>query len=128
MQLPMMFGEEAAAQIIMKNVNVDKLFRWVWDLLNNDPDLLSDEEQLAQSNQMSQMAQALPMGQQIMDMVAKGGQAAQAIGGTAKHVGDAQAGGGIDINALAGAAIEGASNWKGGAQQVRQIAEEMNGA
>jgi len=124
----MMFGEEAAAQIIMKNVNVDKLFRWAWDLLNNDPDLLADEEQLQQSNQMGQMAQALPMGQQIMDMVAKGGQAVKALGGTARDVGQAQAQGGIDINALTNAAVEGARNWKGGAQQVRQIAEEMNGA
>lgn len=128
LQLPMMFGEEAAAQIIMKNVNVDKLFRWAWDLLNNDPDLLNDEEQIEQSNQMAQMAQALPMGQQIMDMVAKGGQAVKALGGTARDVGQAQAQGGIDINALTSAAVEGAGNWKGGAQQVRQIAEEMNGA
>lgn len=128
MQLPMMFGEEAAAQIIMKNVNIDKLFRWAWDLLNNNPDLLNDEASMAQATQMGQMAQALPMGQQIMDMVAKGGQAAKALGGTAKDVGSAQSDGGIDINALAGAALDGARNWKGGAQQVRQIAEEMNGA
>lgn len=128
MQLPMMFGEEVAAQIIMKNVNVDKLFRWAWDLLNNDPDLLNDDASMAQANQMGQMAQALPMGQQIMDMVAKGGQAAKALGGTAKDVGSAQSDGGVDINALAGAALDGARNWKGGAQQVRQIAEEMNDA
>lgn len=126
LQLPMMFGPEAAIQIIQKNVNIDKLFRWAWDLLNNDPDLLADEEELELANQMQQAAQMMPMGQQVMDMLAKGGQAAKSGAGAVKDLGDAQAGGGIDLNQLIQSAGQGARNWKQGARGARQVATEMS--
>lgn len=125
LQFPMMFGEEAAAQIIMKNVNVDKLFRHVWDILNNDPDLLQDEAAMQQAQQMEQAQQAMPMAQQVMQMLAQGGQAAKAGAGAVKDLGAAQQEGGIDLNALIQGVQNGASNWKEGAKGAARTARDM---
>jgi hypothetical protein len=125
LQFPMMFGEEMAAKVIMKNVNIDKLFRHVWDILNNDPDLLQDEAAQQQMAQMEQAQQALPMAQQVMQMMAQGGQAVKAGAGAVKDLGAAQAEGGIDLNALIQGVQNGASNWKDGAKGAARTARDM---
>ena len=66
------FGPEDAMQIAGKNLDVDKLFRWAWDLFNNNPELLRDEEAMARDDQMQKAKQALEMGRPAMDMAAQG--------------------------------------------------------
>lgn len=128
MQLPLSLGPEIGAAIIKKNVNVDKLFRWIWDLFNNDPDLLTDDEELAQADQMERAAAGVQMAQPVMDMLMKGGQAAKAGAGAVKDIGAAQAEGGIDLNALLQSAAQGAQQPKRGVRAVRQMQESLNDA
>lgn len=89
------FGPEIAGQIAMKNIDPDKLFRWAWDLFNNNPELLKDEQAMAKAAQMEQAQQALQMGQPAMDMAAQGA-------GAVSDLSNAAATGGIDIKALIG--------------------------
>lgn len=125
LQFPLMFGEEMAAKLIMKNVNVDKLFRRVWDILNNDPDLLADEDEMAQSSQMEMMQQGLPAAQQLMAMLKDGGMAAKAGAGAIKDAGAAQNEGGVDLNALLQGVSNGAQNWREGARGAARTARDM---
>jgi hypothetical protein len=83
-------GPEMGAQIMAKIVDMPKLGAWAWDLFNNDPDLLVDEEQIAQSKQLEQAQQAMPMAQQGMDMASQGAGAMKSLA-----EGDASTGGGI---------------------------------
>lgn len=87
------FGPEGAAMIAQKNLDPDKLFRWGWDLYNNNPDLLKDEEGLEQENQKAQAAQALQMAGPSADIMQKGA-------GAVKSIADAQASGGVDVAGL----------------------------
>lgn len=66
------FGPEVAAQVIQKRVNVDALVSWLWDLFNNDPDLLHDEEAMAQAAQMEQMQQSLAIAGPAANTMATG--------------------------------------------------------
>ena len=125
LQLPMAFGPEAAMQIIAKNVDVDRLFRWSWDLLNNDPDLLRDDDEMEQANQMQQAQQAMQMAQPVMDMIQKGAMAGKAGAGAVKDISSAQTEGGVDVNNLVNIASRGAQNWRQGAQQGRQMVSDM---
>jgi hypothetical protein len=95
MQLLMMFGPEVAAQIAGKNLDVDKLFSWAWDLFNCDPDLLKDEDGMAAEAQRAATAEGLQMGMPAADIAAKGGKAI-------KDIADAGAKQGIDVMALLG--------------------------
>lgn len=90
MQVLSMFGPDMGAQIAGKNLDVDKTFRWAWDLFNNNPDLLKDEDALAQDNQMQQMQQGLQVAQPMMGMAAQGAGAMRDLA-----QGDDQTGGGI---------------------------------
>lgn len=127
LQFAMSFGEQGAMAIIKKNVNVDKLFRGVWDTLNNDPDYLTDESEMEQAGQMEQLAGALPMIQQMMGAAKDGGQAIQAGAGAVRQIGDAQATpDGVDIPSTVAAAGEGVRNWRGGVQQMREAANDMS--
>lgn len=125
LQFPLMFGEEMAVKLIVKNVNVDKLFRRVWDILNNDPDLLADEDEMAQAGQMEMMQQGLPAAQQIMAMLKDGGMAAKAGAGAIKDAGAAQNEGGLDLNALLQGVSNGAQNWREGARGAARTARDM---
>jgi hypothetical protein len=88
-------GPEAALPIVGKNLSGDRLFRYLWDLFNNDPDLLtSDEEREAMAKQ-EQAMQAAQTGVPMADMAQKGA-------GAIKSLSDAQASGGIDLNQLIG--------------------------
>lgn len=102
MQVISAFGPEVAVQIAGKNLDVDKLFRWAWDLFNNNPELLRDEEAMARDDQMQKAKQALEMGQPAMDMAAQGA-------GAVKSVADATAAGqgaGFDVKALLGKVVQ----------------------
>lgn len=85
------FGPEAAVMIMQKRVDPSKLVDWLWDLYNNDPDLLLDEEAMEQQANIQQTAQSLQLGQPMMDMAGKG---AKAIADLSKANGPT---GGMDI-------------------------------
>ena len=95
MQVISAFGPEIAAQIAMKNVDPDKLFRWSWDLFNNNPELLKDDEAMAKVAQQEQAMQAMQMGQPAMGMAAQGAGAISDLSKAAQT-------GGLDIKALIG--------------------------
>lgn len=95
MQLVGVFGPDIAAQIAGKNLDLDKTFRWLWDLFNNDPDLLRDEAATAMQNQAEQAGQAMGLG-------AQGAGIAEQVSGAVKNLADANAGGGIDMGGLMG--------------------------
>ena len=75
MQLIMAFGPDIAAQIAAKNLDVDKLFRWAWDLFNNDPDLLKDDDAMDAEDQKAKVAQSLQVAAPVADIAMKGGRA-----------------------------------------------------
>lgn len=87
------FGPEVGAQIASKELDITKLFVWAWDLFNCDPKLLKQDEDREVETQKASAAEALQMGAPAMDMVSKGA-------GAVKQLGDAQAGGGIDLQSL----------------------------
>lgn len=87
------FGPEIAAQIAGKNLDVDKLFRWAWDLFNCDPDLLRDDEAMQADANKEKAAQALQLAGPAADIAAKGS-------GAVKNIADAQASGGMDLAGL----------------------------
>jgi len=72
MQLFAPFGPDLTAQVAGKNIDMDKLIRWGWDLFNNDPDLLRAKEAIEADNQKAEMAQQMQMAQPVADMAAKG--------------------------------------------------------
>jgi len=84
------FGPELAAQIAGKNLDVDKLFRWAWDLFNCDPDLLKPAEAMEADANMQKAQQAMQLAGPAADAAQKGS-------GAIKNIADAQAGGGMDI-------------------------------
>lgn len=88
-----MFGPELGVQLAMKEVDPRKVFRWAWDLFNNDPDLLADDEATEQADQMQQAQMGLTMAQPAVDMLNKGS-------GAVKNIAQAHAQDGMDIGAL----------------------------
>lgn len=88
-----MYGPELGVQLAMKEADPRKVFRWAWDLFNNDPDLLADEEQLEAGDNMEQTQQALAVGQPAMDMMMKGARGV-------KDVASAHAQDGVDLGQL----------------------------
>ena len=83
-------GPEIGAQIMSKLVDMPKLGAWAWDLFNNDPDLLVDEDALNQAKQMEQAQQGMQMAQPVAGMAAQGANAMKSLA-----EGDASTGGGI---------------------------------
>lgn len=67
-----MIGPEMGAQQLAKRVDLDKLCDWAWDLFNNDPHLLRDDEQLEQANQMQSAQMGLATAKPAMDMMKQG--------------------------------------------------------
>ena len=113
MQLILMLGPEVAAQIMQANIDVNKLFRWLWDLFNNDPDLLKDEDDLAQSAQVAQTQTALHMGLPAAEIASKGA-------GAVKALADGAAAQGVDVQALLGRIM---SQVQGSPKAQSQIAD-----
>lgn len=98
MQMIGLFGPDVAAQIVQQNVDIDKLFAWLWDLFNNDPDLLKDDAALEQGAQMAQAQQALGLAAPAADIAQKGSQAIKNISDTGATEGTQ----GVDLQALLG--------------------------
>lgn len=90
MVLANMVGPELAAQAIQKRVNIDKAVEILWDLFNNDPDMLQDEEAMEAASQETQMMKTLMAGQPAADIAQKGA-------GAIKSVSDAVANSGMDV-------------------------------
>lgn len=84
------FGPEIGAQIVGKELNAGKMFRWAWDLFNCDPDLLNDDEAMAAAAQDEQNMKGIAMAQPMADVVSKGA-------GAVRDIAQAQGSGGIDI-------------------------------
>ena len=112
-----MFGPELGVQLAMKETDPRKVFAWAWDLFNNDPSLLADEDAQEQADQMQQSQMALGMAQPAMDMVQKGSAAV-------KNVAQAHAQDGMDIGALLQTAQETLGKDPKAQQQIMDM---MNG-
>lgn len=67
-----MIGPEMGAQQLAKRVDLDKLCDWAWDLFNNDPHLLRDDEELEQANQMQAAQMGLATAKPAVDMMKQG--------------------------------------------------------
>lgn len=89
------YGPELAVQTAMKETNPRQVFKWAWDLFNNDPDLLADEEQQEQGDQMQQAQMAMGIAAPAADIMAKGAKGV-------KDIASAHASEGTDIEALLG--------------------------
>lgn len=122
-QLIGMFGPDIAAQILQKNVDIDKFFRWLWDLFNNDPDLLREQEELEADNQKQQMAQQMQMAAPAVDMAGQGANALKALAQGAQ----AAAGGGFDIKQLIAAAAQGVGRSPKAKQQLMDMTNAATG-
>ena len=110
-------GPEGAMMLAQKKIDLEKLVDWAWDLFNNSPELLKDDEELEKGNQKEQAMQALQMGQPAMEMAVKGA-------GAVKQIADAQASGGIDIAGLL-ASIQGQASKD--PRVMQQLQDMMNG-
>ena len=105
MQMVGVFGPDVAMQIAQKNLDVDRLFRWLWDLFNNDPDLLRSQEEIAQAAQAEQAQMAMQMGQQGANVAETG---TRALNNAAQAVGPG--GANLDLNAIMGQFAENVAN------------------
>lgn len=101
-----LLGPDIAAQIIGKEVNVGKLFRWSWDLFNNNPELLNDEDTMKKMHQAEQAKQAIELGAPTVDMAAQGAGAVEKLTKAAQN----GAGAGFDVKALLGQVINNVNN------------------
>jgi hypothetical protein len=110
-------GPEGAMMLAQKKLNLDKVIDWAWDLFNNPPDLMKDEEDLETENQKAQAMQALQMAGPSVDIANKGA-------GAVKQIADAQASGGIDIPALLASMQQQAGKNPAAAKQITDM---MNG-
>lgn len=116
-QLIGMLGPEVAAQILQANVDINKLFTWAWDLFNNDPDLLKDDDALEQSEQMGQTQQALQMGLPAAEIASKGA-------GALKQIAEGAAAQGIDVQRLIAQVAGKVGSSPRAMDQARQLAEQ----
>lgn len=116
-QLIGMLGPEVAAQILQANVDINKLFTWAWDLFNNDPDLLKDDDALEQSEQMGQTQQALQMGLPAAEIASKGA-------GALKQISEGAAAQGIDVQRLIAQVTGRVAQSPRAMDQARQLAEQ----
>jgi hypothetical protein len=90
MVLANMVGPDMMARAIMQRVDLNKTIDHLWDLFNNDPDLLKGEEAMAQSEQEEQTQKVLAAGVPAADIAQRGA-------GAVKSLADAAQAGGIDI-------------------------------
>lgn len=116
-QLIGMLGPEVAAQILQANVDINKLFTWAWDLFNNDPDLLKDDDALEQSDQMSQTQQALQMGLPAAEIASKSA-------GAMKQISEGAAAQGVDVQKLIAQVTGRVAQSPRAMDQARQLAEQ----
>jgi len=89
-QVVALFGPEMGAQLLAKRLDPDKLIAWAWDLFNNDPDLLRDDESMERADQLAQMQTGMQVAGPMAGMAATGAKAVKDIA-----QGQAVSGGGI---------------------------------
>jgi hypothetical protein len=109
-------GPEAAAAAIQQNLDMPATFRWLWDLYNNNPKLLKDEEAIAQEGQQ----------QMAMQMMGQAAPAIQQGAAGVKSLADAQAGGGLDLAGILAKTMEqaqGVPAVQRGAQQMTEMVQ-----
>ncbi|MEW5705133.1 MAG: portal protein [Pseudomonadota bacterium] len=112
-------GPEIAAQVAMQRMSPTRTFDWLWDLFNNDPDLLKTDDEMAADARQQQIAQGMAVAQPAVEMVNQGSQAL-------KNVADAHANGGIDLNEIS--ALMGANMPKNGIPAANRLRNQLNGA
>lgn len=113
-------GPEGAVMLAQRKLDLDRTFTMAWDLFNNDPHLLKDDEQLAAETQKQQMMQGLQMGQPAMDMMQKGA-------GSVKALADAQANGGLDFQGIVAALQQAAQDNPGALKALQsQVPPQMS--
>lgn len=110
-------GPEGAMMLAQKKINLDKVVDWAWDLFNNPPDLLKDEEDVESENQKGEAMQAMQFAQPAMEMAQQGA-------GAVKSIADAQASGGVDIAGLMAQMQQQAQSDPAAAKQITDM---MNG-
>ncbi len=113
------YGPEVGIQVAMGATDPVKLFRWAWDLFNCDPDLLKDDEAVAQAEQQAQTQQAIATAQPAMDMVKKGASAIRDVSAAQGQEG------GIDLQSLLGRLQQ---NIENDPKAQAEMAQMMNGA
>ena len=119
MQLISAFGPDIAAQIAQSNLDINKLFRWLWDLFNNDPDLLKDEEAMDVEAQKMQTQQALQVGGPAAEIAAKSGRAL-------KDVAQGSAVQGVDMPQILKALMSQVSKSPKAMEGMKQLASNGN--
>lgn len=119
-QLIGMLGPELAAQVLQSNVNVNKLFQWLWDLFNNDPDLLLDDDELEQTGQIAQAQQALGIAGPAADVATKATQAIKNLSDTGVTEGTP----GVDVSQVMGRMAGAVQRSPRAMDQVRQLVEQ----
>jgi hypothetical protein len=112
-----MVGPELGVQLAMKETDPRKVFAWAWDLFNNDPSLLADEDAQETADQLQQTQMAMGVAQPAVDMMQKGSAAV-------KNVAQAHAQDGMDIGALIQTAQETLGKDPKAQQQIMDM---MNG-
>jgi hypothetical protein len=103
------FGE-AGLMAAQRKLNMDRIIDGLWDTLNIDPEWLNTDEELEAIDQAAQQEKQAAMAEPMAN-------AANAGTGAVKNLADAQAGGGIDMNALTQLMAKGAM--QGGGQMAR---------
>jgi hypothetical protein len=124
LQLFTPLGPEVAAQVVAKNVDVDRMFRWSWDLFNNDPDLLKDAKALEEDNAKLKMAQQV---QQMAPMADIAKQGAGALREGAQAAQSAQ-GAGLDLQSLLRQFGQNVSGSPQAQAELANAVDEMSGA
>lgn len=77
--LQMMMGPEIAAQVLAKRVSPERTVDWLWDLFNNDPDLLLNEGEMAGAEQGEQATQMAALADPMAGAAQKGAAAIKSL-------------------------------------------------
>jgi hypothetical protein len=113
-----LYGPEAGVQVVMGVTDPVKVARWAWDLFNNDPYLLKDEEAVEEDKQRALQQQQLQMAQPAADILQKGA-------GAVRDISQAQGTpGGVDLQGLL---ARFSKNVEKDPQAQAEMAQMMNG-
>jgi len=110
---------EPGLAVIDRNTDLDKLYRKLWfEVWNNDPDVLRPDDELEERQQQEAQMRQMQAMKPGVEMAAQGADAMATMANAAQS-------GGVDLQALMGAAPQAAAdpNVQG---QVGAIAEQMN--
>lgn len=120
MQMIGALGPDIAMAVASKNIDVDRLFRWLWDLFNNNPDLLKRPEVIQEQNEQEAAAQNMAAMAPMGNMVQQAGSGIRDIAQAGKTAQE----GGMDVNDLMQAFMQ----QSGEPQESPDMAEQLSGA